>query len=134
MCGKTARRDLRGGRQATDVPTLIDKKLQHQTNMKLIPTLLITSALLTTTIYSSENQNDVPSFIQIGKTYEAAIGMISINFEVIKIEGNWIKVRQIEKKSKKPDPKVMWLNLRELPIIMELGQDAKSGEKGASDK
>ena len=102
--------------------------------MKLIPTLLITSALLTTTIYSSENQNDVPSFIQIGKTYEAAIGMISINFEVIKIEGNWIKVRQIEKKSKKPDPKVMWLNLRELPIIMELGQDAKSGEKGASDK
>ena len=23
LCGKTARRDLRGGRQATDVPTLI---------------------------------------------------------------------------------------------------------------
>jgi hypothetical protein len=26
LCGKTARRDLRGGRQVTDVPTLIAKK------------------------------------------------------------------------------------------------------------
>ncbi len=29
LCGKTARRDLRGGRQATDVPTLIGKKNEN---------------------------------------------------------------------------------------------------------
>jgi hypothetical protein len=31
LCGKTARRDLRGGRQVTDVPTLICKKMNRMT-------------------------------------------------------------------------------------------------------
>src|SRR6056297_1757683 len=30
LCGRTARRDLRGGRRATDVPTLIDKNMPEE--------------------------------------------------------------------------------------------------------
>ena len=74
-------------------------------------------------------QESAPSCVTVGKTYITVTGILQLTFTVEKIEGQWIKVKVIKGIPAKEITGDVWLNMRNLSILLEmkapLGDDGK---------
>ncbi len=100
------------------------KPISKRYLLSIISVLIILSAQ---TVFSQESS---PSFVQIGKTYKTAFGMVALTFTVQKIEGRWIKVTVDKGVSAKELTGDVWLNLDNLTILIEDQKSSRnSGER-----
>ncbi len=98
----------------------------QNTTMKLVYTIIFAFSLGLLSAQAAEPRDPLPKFIKVGKTYQTAIGMMRMTFQVIESDGSWIRVKAIKGISKKEITGEIWLNVRELPIIIEGSKDSKN--------
>ena len=94
--------------------------------MKFIYTMTLAFSLGLLPAQAAEPRDQPPKFIKVGKIYQTAIGLMRMTFQVLETDGSWIRVKVIEGISNKEITGNVWLNLRELPLIMEGGKDPKN--------